>query len=62
MIMSTVQPQGEKLKKAIKYVSEMRQNDPDVNLVKLVDEASLQYDLSPKDSEFLTRFVNEENA
>lgn len=60
--MSTVQPQGEKLKKAIKYVSEMRQNDPDVNLVKLVDEASLQYDLSPKDSEFLTRFVNEENA
>ena len=60
--MSTIQPQGEKLKNAIKYVSEMRQKDPEVNLVKLVDEASLQYDLSPKDSEFLTRFVNGENA
>lgn len=57
--MSTIPPQGEQIKKAVQYISETRKTDPDVNLVKLVDEVSLKYDLSPKDSEFLTRFVNE---
>jgi hypothetical protein len=57
--MATVQPQGEKLRKAVKYVSDMRQQNPGINLVKLIDDAALRYDLSPKDSEFLARFVKE---
>ena len=60
--MSTVQPKGESLRNAIKYVSELRNENPEINLVKLVDEASFKFDLSPKDTEFLTRFVNEESA
>lgn len=59
--MSTVQPQGEKLRKAVKYISERRKEDPELNLVQLVDETSLKFDLSPKDSEFLSRFVKEES-
>ena len=43
-----MQPKGEKLKKAVKFISEKRQENPDINLNKLVDDAGLQFDLSPK--------------
>jgi hypothetical protein len=55
--MPTIQPKGEQLKKAIKWISEKRGQTPDINLAKLADDASLQFDLSPKDSQFLLRFV-----
>ena len=58
--MTTIQPQGEQLRKAVKYISEKRKENPDIDLAKLVDETSLRFDLSPKDSEFLTRFVNDQ--
>jgi hypothetical protein len=54
-------PQSEKLKHAIQWISERRTEDPDVNLAKLVDEASFKFDLSPKDSEFLLRFVKNDD-
>ena len=57
--MSGLQPQGEKLRKAVKWISEKRKENPDINLAKLVDETSLKFDLSPKDSQFLSRFVKE---
>ncbi len=59
--MASVQPQGDQLKKAVKWISEKRKEYPDINLAKLVDDASLQYDLSPKDSEFLLRFVKNDD-
>ncbi len=59
--MANVQPQGDQLKKAVKWISEKRKEYPDINLAKLVDDASLQYDLSPKDSEFLLRFVKNDD-
>jgi hypothetical protein len=59
--MSTVQPTGEKLKRAIQWVSDHRKENPEVNLSKLVDDASFQFDLSPKDSQFLLRLVNDDN-
>ncbi|MFH2092004.1 MAG: hypothetical protein ABIJ31_06545 [Pseudomonadota bacterium] len=59
--MSTIQPQGDKLKKAVQWLSERRTQNPDINLSKLADEASFRFDLSPKDSEFLLKFVNDDN-
>ena len=59
--MSTLQPKGEQLKKAIKWISEKRKEKPDIRLSKLVDEASFQFDLSPKDSQFLLRFVKNDH-
>ena len=59
--MSTLQPQGEKLRKAVKWISEKRKENPDINPVKLVDEAGFQFDLTPKDSEFLLRFVKNDD-
>lgn len=60
--MSTVQPQGEKLRNAVKWISEKRKENPEINLIRLVDEAGLKYDLSPKDSEFLLRFVKDDQS
>lgn len=60
--MSNIQPQGEQLKKAVKWISDKRMENTDANLAKLVDEASFQFDLSPKDSEFLLRFVKNDDS
>ena len=59
--MSTVQPQGEQLKKAVQWISEKRKEDPDVRPAKLVDEAGFRFDLSPKDCEFLLRLVKNDD-
>lgn len=58
--MATIQPKGELLKRAVKWISEKRKQDPECNLSRLVDEAGFQFDLSPKDSEFLLRMVKDE--
>ena len=59
--MSTVQPRSEQLKKAVKWISEKRKETPDINLTQLVDAAGLQFDLSPKDCQFLLRLVNDDH-
>jgi hypothetical protein len=57
--MATLIPQGEDLKKAVKWISEERQSSPSRKLAKLVEEASVKFDLSPADGEFLFRFFKE---
>ncbi len=51
--MSTVLPQGESLKRAVKWISEHLQENEDVNIGKLISEATMTFDLSPKDADFL---------
>jgi hypothetical protein len=60
--MSNMMPQGDALRNAIKWIAEKRNENPGINLSRLVDETSLKYDLSPKDSEFLLRFVKENQS
>jgi hypothetical protein len=60
--MTTVQPQGDALKKAIQWISEQRKEDPSKSPSVLADEAGFRFDLSPKDSEFLLRFVKEDES
>lgn len=52
-------PEGEQLRKAVRWISEERQERKDVNLAKLINEACIKFDLSPSDAEFLTRFFSE---
>ena len=54
--MSTIMPEGEDLRRAIKWISAYREDKPDAPLRKLVDEAVFKFDLSPLDAEFLTKF------
>ena len=56
-----IQPEGEDLRKAVKWVSEERKLNQNANLQKLAQQASLRFNLSPADGEFLSRFVKEEN-
>jgi hypothetical protein len=58
--MGTILPKGEDLRKAVKWISEQRKYNPEAKPAKLVEEACLKFDLSPKDSEFLTKFALEE--
>ncbi len=56
----SIQPEGEDLRKAVKWVSEERKANAKANPQKLFQEASLRFNLSPADGEFLARFVKEE--
>ena len=54
--MSELLPDGEELRKAVKWVSGEIQKNPDQPLNPLVQKAIFIYDLSPKDGEFLIGF------
>lgn len=54
--MSTMMPEGEDVRKAIKWISEHAQEQPHKKLLGLVYEAITRFDLSPKDSDFLLNF------
>lgn len=56
--MNTVIPEGEALRKAVKWVSDGLSRNPDTDLFSLVNDAILRFNLSPKDGQFLFRFYN----
>jgi hypothetical protein len=55
-------PEGEQLRRAVKWISDMRVENPAISLSKLVGEACLKFDLPPKDAEFLSNFFAEKKA
>jgi hypothetical protein len=55
--MSTM-PEGDKLRNAVKWISEEREKDSEAKLGKLINEACTKFDLPPKDSEFLMNFFS----
>lgn len=56
--MSDVLPEGEDLRRAVKWISTNIQEGADQAVSKLVKEAIFRFDLSPKDSEFLINFFS----
>ncbi|HAR94936.1 MAG TPA: hypothetical protein DCR97_03085 [Deltaproteobacteria bacterium] len=54
--MSDALPEGEDLRRAVRWVSTNVQEGADRPVSKLVEEAISRFDLSPKDSEFLINF------
>ncbi len=52
-------PDGEDLRRAVKWISGHLQEDPDQPVQPLVREAIFKFDLSPKDAEFLIGFFRE---
>jgi hypothetical protein len=58
--MTTIQPQGENIRKAIKWISEERQAGTATSNNRLVEQAAVKFNLSPNEVEFLTKFVKEE--
>jgi hypothetical protein len=58
--MTTVQPEGEDIRRAIKWISEERKFNPDAKDSKLIEDACLKFDLSPMDAEYLRNFMKKE--
>lgn len=61
--MSTIIPRSELLKRAITWISEQKDRCELVDvpcLKRLLDEAGMRFNLSPRDTEFLRKFVFEE--
>lgn len=54
--MSTIMPEGEAIRKAVKWISGVLQEDPNKSRQKLINDAVSRFDLSPKDAEFLAEF------
>ena len=48
--MTTIQPKGENLRKAVKWISEEHQYNPARNYQRIIEEACLKFNLSPMDA------------
>ena len=55
----TIQPKGEELRKAIKWIDAQLQYEGQTDFAKAIAEASIKFDLSPMDAEYLTRFYKQ---
>jgi len=51
-----IQPEGEAVRKAVKYISEEKQAAPGASLAQLIQRACIAFDLTPKDAMFLEKF------
>jgi hypothetical protein len=54
--MTTMMPEGDAIRNAVKWVSAASQEQPAPPLKDLVQQAILRFDLSPLESDFLIRF------
>jgi hypothetical protein len=57
--MTTIIPEGDNLRNAVKWISEMVQSGAQKPKMTLINEASLRFDLKPADQEFLMRCYEE---
>jgi len=60
--MDAMLPEGTSVRKAIKWISQMRAEQGKAHLMTLIDQACVRFNLSPKDSEFLHRFFTAAQA
>jgi len=51
----TVQPKGEALRQAVKWIAEAKKDDPNRSRQSIINEAGAKFNLSPKDMDFLLR-------
>ena len=54
--MATIMPKGEKLRQAVSWISEKLKEDDGAVVPLLIEKAALQFNLSPKDEDFLRSF------
>jgi hypothetical protein len=58
--LATIHPKGEKVKQAIKWISESKAGNTSIST--LIQEASTRFNLSPKEEEFLCIFYKEDSV
>ena len=55
--MTTIQPDGEMIRKAVKWISDERQTDQSKKHQQLIEEAAIRFNLSPMEVEYLNNFL-----
>lgn len=58
--MATIQPQGESIRQAVKWISAELLEDPGKRVQKLIQEAAQRFNLSPLEEEFLVSFYHKD--
>lgn len=56
--MSAVIPSGEDIRKAVKWISDNLEANPEQARMKLIETAVFKFDLSPLDTDFLINFFS----
>lgn len=57
--MAPIQPKGEKVRQAVKWISENLKEGEKRPIYRLIQDASLRFTLSPKEEDFLRSFYEE---
>ena len=57
--MTTIQPEGENLRKAVRWISEEQKAGSTKSRKKLMEEACLTFNLTPMEAEYLTQSLKE---
>ena len=57
----TVKKHSQELRRAVKWISERRQENPELTLAQLLAEAGPKFNLSPRDQEGLMLLLREED-
>ena len=60
--MANIQPKGEALRQAVKWISEQLEEDPDRKTSALIQEACTRFNLTPKDEVYLISFYKSDGA
>jgi hypothetical protein len=55
----SIQPKGEHIRNAVKWVSEERIDHPGKPLSEILEKASVRFNLSPLEVDWLERFIKE---
>jgi hypothetical protein len=58
----SILPEGEQIRRAVRWISDERLDNPGASLSKLIGEACLKFDLAPKEAEFLMHFFTENSG
>jgi len=56
--MTTIQPTGERLRQAVKWISSERLEEKDRPIWELIQKAALRFNLSPREENYLKSFYN----
>lgn len=58
--MATIMPEGERVRRAVKWISAERTEDESKPMKKLIQQACLRFNLSPKEELEISHFYQEE--
>ena len=57
--MATIMPEGEKVRQAVKWIAAEKTEDDSRSIRKLIQQAAMRFNLSPKEEMELTHFYRE---